>query len=81
MSAAFRSLAEAFEVMRRETEGGTILGEEGDATGSEEGGLLGQMIRILLHEADAPPREVEGVSEEFCDGIVIIPCYLPFPIA
>lgn len=39
---------------------------EGDATG--RAGLLTDMIRILLREADEPPREVEGVSEEFCDG-------------
>ena len=77
MSAAFRSLAEAFEVIRREGEGGMAgmwLGGEDAAPGDEDGvgdaGLLGQMIRILLREADAPPREVEGVSEEFCDGMV-----------
>lgn len=64
MSAAYYSLAEAFEVMRREAEGGRSAdAQEGD--GSD---LLTQMIQILLRGADMPPREVEGVSEEFCDG-------------
>ena len=61
------------------------FGGDGAALGGEDGvgdaGVLGQMIRILLQEADSPPREVEGVSEEFCDGIVTIfcPCPLPLP--
>ena len=66
--------------MRREREGGAVgigLVDENAALRGEDGvgdtGLLGQMIQILLQEADAPPREVEGVSEEFCDGTVIIP--------
>lgn len=50
--------------MRREAEGGRSAdAQEGD--GSD---LLTQMIQILLRGADMPPREVEGVSEEFCDG-------------
>jgi hypothetical protein len=56
--------------MRRESEGG------GASAGSREGGngdgdgddLLSQMIQTLLREADTPPKEVEGVSEEFCDS-------------
>lgn len=66
MSAAFYSLAEAFEVMRREGDGGQS-GQNG------ENDLLTQMIQILLREADMPPREVEGVSEEFCDGRFLSP--------
>ncbi|KAJ6095759.1 hypothetical protein N7486_006505 [Penicillium sp. IBT 16267x] len=57
VSAAFYSLAEAFEVMRREAATGGAEGED----------LLTQMIQNLLSQADMPPREVEGVSEEFCD--------------
>lgn len=50
--------------MRREAEGGRSADtQEGD--GSD---LLTQMIQILLRGADMPPREVEGVSEEFCDS-------------
>lgn len=80
VSAAFRSLAEALDVMRRDAESGGDaplpvydgrvpeglgLGEQEDT----DGGLIGQMIRALLQAADQPPREVEGVSEAFCDGM------------
>ncbi|KAH1585458.1 hypothetical protein KXX69_008482 [Aspergillus fumigatus] len=75
VSAAFYTLAEALEVMRRESEGG------GASAGSREGGngdgdgddLLSQMIQTLLREADTPPKEVEGVSEEFCDMLDRVP--------
>lgn len=41
----------------------------GDGDGGEEqDDLVSQMIQTLLREADTPPKEVEGVSEEFCDG-------------
>ncbi|KAF4259495.1 hypothetical protein CNMCM8714_001655 [Aspergillus fumigatus] len=61
--------------MRRESEGG------GASAGSREGGngdgdgddLLSQMIQTLLREADTPPKEVEGVSEEFCDMLDRVP--------
>lgn len=66
ISAAFYSLAEALEVIRRD-------GGEGErprpAEGEGEGDLVAHMIQALLQEADTPPREVEGVTEEFCDGI------------
>ncbi|PGH13324.1 hypothetical protein AJ79_03741 [Helicocarpus griseus UAMH5409] len=82
ISAAYRSLAEALNVMRHET------GEHGfpvhdgrdeglgnaateDATGGA--GLLSNMISILLREAEEPPREVEGVKEEFCDALDRVP--------
>jgi hypothetical protein len=46
---------------------------EGGHTEATEGGesddLLTQMIQNLLQEAETPPKEVEGVSEEFCDGM------------
>lgn len=64
VSAAFYSLAEAFEVMRREAS--TAPSESGHEANSDD--LLTQMIQTLLSEADTPPREVEGVSEEFCDS-------------
>ncbi|OJJ45481.1 hypothetical protein ASPZODRAFT_134142 [Penicilliopsis zonata CBS 506.65] len=76
VSAAFYSLAEAFEVMRREGGGVGILdgsggsGEAGDAVSSD---LLTQMIQSLLQNADMPPKEVEGVSEEFCDMLDRVP--------
>lgn len=64
VSAAFYSLAEAFEVMRQQAS--AAAAQAGDGTNGEE--LLTQMIESLLSQADTPPREVEGVSEEFCDS-------------
>ena len=57
-------LADAYEIMQRSArEGGHAGGQEGL---DEE--LLTSMIHILHSGADMPPREVQGVSEEFCDG-------------
>ena len=50
VSAAFRSLAEAFGVMRHDGEGGE---------------LLDNMIESLMDTAEMPPKEVEGVDEEY----------------
>lgn len=54
--------------MRREHE----IGDHGNPAageGQEDGnGLLTQMIQALLQGAEMPPKEVEGVSEQFCDG-------------
>jgi hypothetical protein len=55
VSAVFRSLAEAFDLMRRDNEG--------------EGGLLDSMIDALIDAAERPPREVEGVDEEYITGL------------
>ncbi|KAB8234876.1 hypothetical protein BDV23DRAFT_151798 [Aspergillus alliaceus] len=66
VSAAFYSLAEAFEWMRREGPGSELTEGSSD-------GLLTQMIQSLLSEAETPPREIEGVSEEFCDMLDRVP--------
>jgi hypothetical protein len=85
VSAAFRTLAEALDVIRRDNEGGGgDGGEDGDGDGDGDGastsrgsqqqpgsGLLDQMIEALLQGADIPPREVEGVDDEFCDCMYI----------
>jgi hypothetical protein len=42
--------------------------------GTEGEDLLTQMIQNLLSQADMPPREVEGVSEEFCDCKFFLRC-------
>lgn len=53
-------------MMRREGgTAGTGTGAEGEEEGAD---VLTQMIQTLLRDADMPPREVEGVKEEFCDG-------------
>lgn len=51
--------------MRRE---GGDVGTEVQEGGQGGEDLLTTMIQSLLSEANTPPREVEGVSEEFCDG-------------
>lgn len=68
MSAAFYSLAEALEMMRRESGTAEAHSEtEGAASAEPADDLITTMIQNLLNGAEAPPREVEGVSEEFCD--------------
>ncbi|KAH0841594.1 hypothetical protein AYO21_01172 [Fonsecaea monophora] len=52
VSAVFRSLAEAFEVMRR-------VNDNADSN------LLESMIQNLMDTAERPPREVKGVDEEY----------------
>jgi hypothetical protein len=76
-------LAEALDVIRRDNEGGGgDGGEDGDdgvstSRDSQQqqqqpgSGLLDQMIEALLQGADIPPREVEGVDDEFCDCMYI----------
>ncbi|KAJ5662017.1 uncharacterized protein N7477_009633 [Penicillium maclennaniae] len=71
VSAAFYSLAEAFEVMRRDA--ADMPEREGEQGGQNTEDLLTRMIQTLLSDADMPPREVEGVSEEFCDTLERVP--------
>ena len=81
VSAAFRTLAEAFDVIRRDNE--AVGDEDGDGSSTSHdtqrgSGLLDQMIEALLQGADIPPREVEGVDDEFCDCMYqIMPCKPP----
>ncbi|KAJ5328012.1 uncharacterized protein N7506_000492 [Penicillium brevicompactum] len=73
VSAAFYSLAEALEMMRRDTDSTTEAPEASDAGTDNGRDLLSTMIQSLLAQADTPPREVEGVSEEFCDVLDRVP--------
>lgn len=50
--------------MRRQA--ADLASDRGDGADGDD--LLNQMIQSLLSEADTPPREVEGVSDEFCDS-------------
>lgn len=54
ISAAFRTLADAFERMRQE--------------GGVENGLLVSLVESLMADAEMPPREVKGVPDSFLDG-------------
>ncbi|KAL2835253.1 hypothetical protein BDW59DRAFT_5617 [Aspergillus cavernicola] len=93
VSAAFYSLAEALNIMRREGggEGGVAANDDETNTATAEAenfpmlnpdgtpirvhgeDLLAQMIQALLRDAETPPTEVEGVSEQFCDDLDRIP--------
>lgn len=58
-------------MMRRESGTAEPLPQTGDNTAASAettDDLLTTMIQNLLNGAEAPPREVEGVSEEFCDS-------------
>ncbi|KAL4873022.1 hypothetical protein BDV12DRAFT_182647 [Aspergillus spectabilis] len=89
VSAAFYSLAEALNIMRREGEGGGASAGATDEAAETESfptlnpdgtpirvhgdDLLAQMIQTLLRDAEMPPTEVEGVTEEFCDVLDRVP--------
>lgn len=55
ISAAFRTLADAFERMRQDN-------------GGDENGLLQSLVESLMGDAESPPREVQGVPDSFLDG-------------
>lgn len=69
VSAAFRMLANALQVMGGETEGVAI--DHGFA--AREGGghnqLLEGMIETLMMGAERPPAQVEGMSDSWFDGM------------
>lgn len=65
-------------MMRREAsnlETQPASGDNGNTgtSGESSEDLLTTMIQNLLNGAEAPPREVEGVSEEFCDMLDRVP--------
>ncbi|EAT86108.2 hypothetical protein HBI56_022530 [Parastagonospora nodorum] len=64
MSAAFRLLANAFELMR---------GRPADEEGSGENDLLANMIEVLRQNADDPPTELKGVPDTFLDELERVP--------
>ncbi len=59
MAAAFRLLANAFEMMR-----GRPADEE-----SSDSDLLSNMISYLRQNADDPPTELKGVPDSFLDEL------------
>jgi hypothetical protein len=60
MSAAFRLLANAFEMMR---------GRSADDEAGGENELLVNMIDVLRQNADDPPSELKGVPDSFLDEL------------
>lgn len=66
ISAAFRNLANAFEMMRG--------GDEGDVPREGMGDdLLGRLVESLMESAEHPPSEVQGVSDEFIEQLERVP--------
>lgn len=65
ISAAFRNLANAFEMMR----GGD--GEVRPSDNHDE--LLGRLVESLMESAEHPPNEVQGVSDEFIEQLERVP--------
>jgi hypothetical protein len=64
MSAAFRLLANAFELMR---------GRPAEEEASGENDLLANMIEVLRQNADDPPTELKGVPDTFLDELERVP--------
>ncbi|CAI6318901.1 unnamed protein product [Periconia digitata] len=64
-AAAFRLLANAFEMMRGPEE------RDNNTGGGED--LLGNMIEYLRQNADDPPSELKGVPDSFLDELERVP--------
>jgi hypothetical protein len=64
MSAAFRLLANAFELMR---------GRPAEEEGSGDNDVLANMIEVLRQNANDPPTELKGVPDSFLDELERVP--------
>jgi len=64
VSAAYRNLANAFDMMR---------GGAGAAPEEGHEGLLEQLVESLMQSAEHPPTEVQGVSDEFIEQLERVP--------
>jgi hypothetical protein len=67
MAAAFRLLANAFDLMR----GRSAEGQEQEPEGDND--LLANMIETLRQHADDPPSELKGVPNSFLDELERVP--------
>ncbi|KAF2243724.1 hypothetical protein BU26DRAFT_534019 [Trematosphaeria pertusa] len=67
ITAAFRLLANAFEMMR-----GRASDEQGNAQGGGDD-LLASMIEVLRQNADDPPTELKGCPDSFLDELERVP--------
>lgn len=66
MAAAFRLLANAFEMMRGRP-------SDDENSGGGESDLLANMIEVLRQNADDPPTELKGVPDSFLDELERVP--------
>ncbi|EMC99584.1 hypothetical protein BAUCODRAFT_119161 [Baudoinia panamericana UAMH 10762] len=64
IAAAFRNLANAFGMM-------LVGGETAQDAGRNE--LLSNLVESLMHSAEHPPSEVQGVSDEFIEQLDRVP--------
>ena len=65
ISAAFRNLANAFEMMRGDEDTANLQTNQDD--------LLGRLVESLMESAEHPPSEVQGVSDEFIEQLERVP--------
>ncbi|KAF2796203.1 hypothetical protein K505DRAFT_348119 [Melanomma pulvis-pyrius CBS 109.77] len=73
MAAAFRLLANAFEMMRADGRGQAPDDEGHEHIGSGENDLLANMIEVLRQNADDPPAELKGCPDSFLDELERVP--------
>lgn len=66
VSAAFRQLANSYQIMLGETEG--VYVPEGQEHGQPTNQLLEGLINDLMQNANDPPRRPHGLPESFFDG-------------
>lgn len=73
VSAAYRTLAHAFQMMQggRPDEPNSALPTT--TTTTTDSPLLSFLVQSLLSDAEDPPRKVEGVSDEYLSGLERIP--------
>ena len=70
MAAAYRLLANAFEMMRGRP---TDESESGSGGGDNDNDLLANMIEVLRLSADDPPAELKGCPDSFLDELERVP--------
>lgn len=73
MAAAFRLLANAFEMMRGRSPDDAANNEASEGSGGGESDLLANMIEVLRQNADDPPAELKGVPDSFLDELERVP--------
>ena len=68
ISSVFRMLAEGYERMRQDQDPHAHIQSDDQDSHSGHSRFLEGLIQTLLNEADTPPKEVNGVSDEFLAG-------------